>query len=94
MSSFSPACHAIAESNSMANIGQMVEFSRSAFNIILASFCISLIYNLTGLGFAITGHLSPLVAAIIMPLSSVSVMAFTNIATRIKANQMKLKIWA
>ncbi len=94
MSAFSPACDAIAESDSMENIGQLVDFSRSAFNIILASFGISLLYNLTGLGFAITGHLSPLIAAIIMPLSSVSVMAFTNIATRIKANQMKLKIWA
>ena len=94
MSSFSPACDAIADSGSMHNIAQLVEFSRSAFKIILASFGLSLIYNLTGLGFAITGHLSPLVAAIIMPLSSVSVMAFTNIATRIKANQMKLKIWA
>jgi Cu+-exporting ATPase len=94
MSAFSPACDAIAESGSMENLGHLVEFSRSAFNIIIASFGISLIYNLTGLGFAITGHLSPLVAAIIMPLSSVSVMAFTNIATRIKANQMRLKIWA
>ncbi len=94
MSAFSPACDAIAESKSMENIGQLVDFSRSAFKIILASFGISLLYNLTGLGFAITGHLSPLVAAIIMPLSSVSVMAFTNIATRFKANQMKLKIWA
>ncbi|NET35398.1 MAG: HAD-IC family P-type ATPase [Cyanothece sp. SIO1E1] len=94
MSSFSPSCDAIAESSSMENIGKLVEFSRSAFKIILASFGISLLYNLIGLGFAITGHLSPLVAAIIMPLSSVNVMAFTNIATRIKANQMNLKIWA
>lgn len=93
-SSFSPACDAIAESGSLKNLAILVDFSRSAFRIIVASFGISLMYNLTGLGFAITGNLSPLVAAIIMPLSSVSVMAFTNIATRIKANQMKLKIWA
>ncbi len=94
MSSFSPACDAIAESGSLKNLATLVDFSRSAFRIIVASFGISLLYNLTGLGFAITGNLSPLVAAIIMPLSSVSVMAFTNIATRIKANQMNLKIWA
>ncbi len=94
MSSFSPACDAIAESASLKNLATLVDFSRSAFRIIVASFGISLMYNLTGLGFAITGNLSPLVAAIIMPLSSVSVMAFTNIATRIKANQMNLKIWA
>ena len=94
MSAFSPACDAIAEANSLENMHKLVAFSRASFKIILFSFAISLIYNLTGLGFAVTGHLSPLVAAILMPLSSVSVMAFTNIATRIKANQMKLKIWA
>lgn len=94
MSAFSPACDAIAEAASLEKMHKLVSFSRSAFRIILFSFAISLIYNLTGLAFAVTGHLSPLVAAILMPLSSVSVMAFTNIATRIKANQMDLKIWA
>ena len=94
MSSFSPACDAIAEADKLKNLSTLVDFSQSAFRIILFSFVISLLYNITGLAFAVTGHLSPLVAAILMPASSVSVMAFTNIATRIKANQMKLKIWA
>lgn len=94
MTSFSPACDAIAEASALKDLSTLVGFSRTAFKIILASFGISLLYNLTGLAFAITGNLSPLVAAIIMPLSSVSVMAFTNIATRIKANHLNLKIWA
>lgn len=94
MSSFSPACDAIAESSDLPKLAKLVEFSRASFRIILASFGLSLLYNLTGLAFAVTGNLSPLVAAIIMPLSSVSVMAFTTLATRFKANQMKLKIWA
>ena len=60
---------------------------------LILSFSISLIYNLTGLGFAITGNLSPLVAAILMPLSSITIMAFTTIATRLTAHKMGLKIW-
>lgn len=94
MSSFSPACDAIADADSLGELGKLVAFSQSAFRIIIASFAISLLYNLTGLGFAITGHLSPLVAAILMPLSSVSIMAFTNLATRVKAQQMGFRIWA
>lgn len=94
MSAFSPACDAIAESASLYKLNSLVNFSRVSFRIIIISFMISLLYNLTGLGFAITGHLSPLVAAILMPLSSVSIMAFTNITTRLKAKKMGLKIWA
>lgn len=94
MSSFSPACDAIIDANALQKLNLFVDFSRASFNIIIASFILSLMYNLTGLGFAITGHLSPLVAAILMPLSSVTIMAFTTVFTRIKAKQIGLKIWA
>ncbi|MCG8374181.1 MAG: heavy metal translocating P-type ATPase metal-binding domain-containing protein [Balneolales bacterium] len=92
-SSFSPACDGIIDATSLHSLNKFVAFSKSAFTIILFSFGFSLLYNLTGLGFAITGHLSPLVAAILMPLSSVSIMAFTTVATRIQAQKMGLKIW-
>lgn len=94
MSSFSPACDAIAEASYLHNLDSLVAFSQSAFNIILFSFGISLLYNLTGLAFAVTGHLSPLVAAILMPLSSITIMLFTYSTTRLKAKRMGLKIWA
>lgn len=93
-SSFSPACDAIISAESLKFLSTFFTFSKSSFKIIKASFMLSLIYNLTGLGFAITGHLSPLVAAILMPLSSITIMAFTTIATRISANKMGLKLWA
>ncbi len=92
-SSFSPACDAILDGEHLQDLDRHIGFSISSMNIIKASFVLSLIYNLTGLGFAITGYLSPLVAAILMPLSSVSVMVFTSVLTRIKAKQMGFKIW-
>ncbi|GAB5407948.1 MAG: heavy metal translocating P-type ATPase metal-binding domain-containing protein [Balneolaceae bacterium] len=94
ISSFSPACDAIIDSNSLEFLHHFIRFSKSSFNIIIASFTISLVYNLTGLGFALTGNLSPLVAAILMPLSSITIMGFTTLATRIKAQRMGLKLWA
>ncbi|MFV1883559.1 MAG: heavy metal translocating P-type ATPase [Balneola sp.] len=93
-SSFSPACDAIISAESLKFLNTFFRFSKSSFKTIKASFALSLIYNLTGLGFAITGHLSPLVAAVLMPLSSVTIMAFTTITTRISAKQMGLKLWA
>lgn len=92
-SAFSPACDAIAEANSIKKLSTYLAFTKASFRIILFSFGISLCYNLIGLGFAITGHLSPLVAAIIMPLSSISIMAFTYSVTRLVAHRMGLKIW-
>tara|TARA_R110000868_G_scaffold1211_2_gene9349 strand:- start:69725 stop:72058 length:2334 start_codon:yes stop_codon:yes gene_type:complete len=92
-SSFSPACDAIIDSDSLGSLDQFLSFSRISFNIIIVSFFISLLYNVTGLGFALTGNLSPLVAAILMPLSSVTIMAFTTLATRLTAKKMGLKLW-
>jgi len=93
-SSFSPACDAILDGNELQNIDKLIEFSKVSISIVHFSFGLSLLYNITGLSFAITGHLSPLVAAILMPLSSITIMAFTTFATRLKARKMGLKIWA
>lgn len=93
ISSFSPACDAIMEANSLTELHRFINFSRSGIRIIIASFGLSLVYNVIGLGFAVTGMLSPLVAAILMPLSSVSIMLFTSITTHLKGKNMGLKAW-
>lgn len=92
-SSFSPACDAILDGDELKNFEKLIGFARASVSIVTISFGISLMYNITGLAFAVTGHLSPLVAAILMPLSSISIMFFTTIATRIKAKHGGLKIW-
>ncbi|MEX2604820.1 MAG: heavy metal translocating P-type ATPase metal-binding domain-containing protein [Gracilimonas sp.] len=93
ISSFSPACDAILEGPYLHKLNDFINFSRTGINIIIASFVLSLLYNTIGLGFAITGHLSPLVAAILMPLSSISVMVFTFLTTRFFARKLGLAIW-
>ncbi|MDO8898510.1 MAG: HAD-IC family P-type ATPase, partial [Bacteroidales bacterium] len=76
--SFSPACDAIMESSKFGQLEQFIRFTRSSFKVIRMSFLISLFYNVIGLSFAVTANLSPLVAAILMPVSSVSVVAFAT----------------
>ncbi|WNH13234.1 heavy metal translocating P-type ATPase [Thalassobellus suaedae] len=80
---FSPACDAILDASKFNQLYHYINISKSAIKIIKWSFLLSFIYNCIGLYFAITGQLAPVVAAILMPLSSISIVAFTTIATNI-----------
>jgi Cu+-exporting ATPase len=55
------------------------------------SFLLSLCYNVVGLYFAVTGQLQPVIAAILMPLSSISIVVFTTLATNFVARELKNK---
>jgi Cu+-exporting ATPase len=81
INNFSPACDSILDSNSFGMLPEFISFSRLSKKIIIASFIISFLYNIVGLSFAVQGLLSPLIAAILMPLSSISVVIFTSAAT-------------
>jgi len=54
------------------------------------SFIISFFYNVIGLSFAVQGTLSPVIAAILMPLSSISVVVFTTLSTNLTAKRKGL----
>jgi hypothetical protein len=45
--------------------------------VVIGSFIISLLYNVVGLSIAFQGMMSPLVAAILMPSSSISIIIIT-----------------
>ena len=87
---FSPACDGILDSNSFNKLQDFISFSGTSKKIIIWSFVLSLIYNIFGLGFAFQGTLSPLIAAILMPLSSISVVLFTSVSTNIIARKRGL----
>jgi Cu+-exporting ATPase len=78
---FSPASDVILEADTVQRLPALLRFARQAVGVVYASFAISVIYNVVGIGFAARGLLSPLVAAVLMPLSSVSVVAFACGAT-------------
>lgn len=80
---FSPACDGIIDANQLKSLAQFMTLSRKSVRIIKYAFIFSLFYNLIGLGFAVTGNLAPVVAAILMPLSSISIVVFTTICTYI-----------
>ncbi|HID37990.1 MAG TPA: HAD family hydrolase [Calditrichaeota bacterium] len=92
VNTFSPASDAIIDASSMDRLDDFLHFSGKSVRIILASFIISFVYNLVGLGFAVQGTLSPLIAAILMPISSISVILFTTGSTTLIAKKMKLQL--
>jgi len=71
-------------------IDKFINFSKTSTKIIYASFTISFIYNLIGLSFAVDGMLSPIVAAILMPVSSISVVIFATVSTNFFAKKRGL----
>ena len=85
--SFSPACEGIIESSKFSAIFDFLKFTHTAMNIVKISFFISFLYNLVGLFFAVQGTLSPLIAAILMPISSVSVVAFATFFISVLSNK-------
>ena len=78
---FSPSCDAILDARQISRFDQLIDISLKSIKIIKLSFLFSLLYNVIGLYFAVTGQLEPVIAAILMPLSSLSIVAFTTAAT-------------
>lgn len=86
---FSPACDAILDASKFNQLHHYIKISKSAIKIIKWSFALSFLYNIIGLYFAVTGQLAPVVAAILMPLSSISVVVFTTITTNYLGRHLK-----
>jgi Cu+-exporting ATPase len=82
---FSPASDAILHGSKISQFGRLLRFARSGKPIVTLSFILSILYNIVGLGFATQGLLSPLVAAILMPASSISIVVFVSLASSFSA---------
>lgn len=85
MNNFTPASDAILEGRQVGKIRSFIQLARSGRRIVTWSFAISVIYNVIGLYFAVQGELRPVIAAILMPASSLSIILFTTLASRWKA---------
>lgn len=83
---FTPASDAILESHSLRQLPHFLRYSRYAMRLIRFSFAVSLLYNFVGLSFAATGHLSPVVAAVLMPLSSITMVVMATVGMRARGD--------
>ncbi len=74
---FTPACDGILDASRFSNLDKFIRFAKAGKKIIITSFVLSIVYNIIGMYFAVQGSLSPLIAAILMPCSSISIILIT-----------------
>jgi Cu+-exporting ATPase len=84
---FTPACDGILDGTRLNDLDKFLDLARYSSIILKIAFSISFFYNAIALSFAVTGHLTPLVAAILMPVSSVSVVGFSTLAVNYVARR-------
>lgn len=87
---FSPASDVIMEARKVPALADLLRFARGSVAVVWASIGLSLLYNVVGLAFASTGRLSPIVCAILMPLSSITVVTFACLAVGWMARRLKV----
>ncbi|MFK7969242.1 MAG: heavy metal translocating P-type ATPase [Bacteroidia bacterium] len=87
---FSPACDGIIQADELSHLSGILRYAKASQKLITIGFGLSLLYNLVGLSFAVQGLLSPVIAAILMPLSSISIVVFAMLGTSFQFTQSGL----
>ena len=90
INNFTPGCDAILKGSSLPYLPNFYQLSKDGLKIIKISFVIAISYNCIGIYYAVQGTLYPLLAAILMPISTITIISFTTIATRFFAHRNKL----
>jgi len=78
---FTPASDAIIDASRLKDLPEFLRFCKQAMQTIGYSYGLAITYNIIGICFALSNHLSPLVAAIIMPLSTATIIGFVTFMT-------------
>jgi len=90
INNFTPASDAIIEASQLPMLHKFIRLCTINKRIVIASFIMSILYNVVGLSFAVQGMLSPLIAAILMPASSLSILLLTFGSSYLFAKYLKL----
>lgn len=90
INNFTPGCDAIMKGSALNYLPDFIQLSKDGLKIIKTSFAIAIAYNCIGIYFAVQGTLYPLVAAVLMPISTVTIISFTTLATRWFAHKNNL----
>jgi Cu+-exporting ATPase len=81
---FTPSSDAIIEASKLASLQKLLSISNFSKTILKVCLLFSISYNIVGLSFAISGNLTPLVAAILMPISSITVVLISTFLVQLK----------
>jgi Cu+-exporting ATPase len=87
---FTPASDAILDASKLPQLEQFIQLAKANKVIVMTAFVISIVYNIIGLSFAVQGLLSPMIAAILMPISSISILLISFGFTHLTAKWLSL----
>ena len=88
--SFTPACDAVMDVNKLSGLHRFIQAAKNSKLLIIGLFTYSLLYNTIGLYYALSAQLQPIVAAILMPASSISVICIAFAGTKFIGRRMKI----
>jgi Cu+-exporting ATPase len=88
---FTPASDAILEGSMIPKLSNLLTYAKKGKLVIVLIFILSLIYNVVGMYFATRAQLSPMVAAILMPVSSISIVSLSALLTFIFSTSLRPK---
>lgn len=88
---FTPACDAILDAKQFKRLPQFLDFAKGSIQLLYAAWGLAALYNVVGLGYAVQGLLSPVVAAILMPASAVTIVLFGFVSTTIAGKHLTIK---
>jgi Cu+-exporting ATPase len=91
INNFSPGCDGILQGESLQLLPHFIQQAKDGVKTIKWSFAIASVYNLGGVYYAVQGTLSPLTAAVLMPVSTITILSFTSLCTRFFAKRNRLK---
>ena len=83
-----PACDAVVRGDRLEHLPAFLQYAKRARGVIVLCFLVSLIYNAAGLWLALAGTLTPLATAILMPVSSLTVVGLSAGAMRWHAREV------
>ncbi len=82
---FTPGSNAIIDADALRILPNLITTSNFSKTILGICYIFSILYNVVGLTFAISGELTPLIAAILMPISSITIVFISTVSAHLKA---------
>jgi Cu+-exporting ATPase len=94
INNFTPSCDAILNASEFGKLPQLLRLAKASRQIINISFIISILYNIVGLYISIRGDMEPMIAAILMPVSTLSIVLITTGISSLWAKKLRLSLAA
>jgi Cu+-exporting ATPase len=76
---FNPACDGIVRADRLVALPTVIRAASRMKWVLALTYLLAFAYNVVGLSYAVTGALSPVIAAILMPLSSVTIVVVASL---------------